>query len=95
MKNEKKDMYKLCVGDSVSFARHSDIYTEGVHFPDSEGRWIVCKNSRLMFYVNDINRSLYITLTGLPHPKCELCGIEMSFSVNGKYLTKKKFIVTK
>lgn len=90
MKNEKKDMYKLCVGDSVSFSRHSDIYTEGVHFPDSEGRWIVCKNSRLMFYVNDINHSLYITLTGLPHPKCELCGIEMSFSVNGKHLIKKE-----
>lgn len=91
MKEVRKNMYKLHVGDSISFARHSDIYTEGVHFPDNEGRWIVCRNSRIMFYVKDANYDFFIKITGLPHPKCELCGVAMRFSINGRYMSTKAF----
>lgn len=90
MKNETKNMYRLHTGEVYSFARHSDIYTEGVHFPDSEGRWIVCKNSVLSFYASDSKGSLEIKLTGLPHPKCEICGIKLSFSVNGRFVRKEE-----
>lgn len=90
MKNAKKDMYKLKSGCSLSFARHSDIYTEGIHFPDSEGRWIVCKNARILFYVTDADRPLRLKLTGIPHPKCELCGVKLSFSISGKLINRSE-----
>ena len=90
MKNETKDMYRLHTGEVYRFSRHSDIYTEGVHFPDSEGRWIVCKNSVLSFFVTDASGGLKIKLTGLPHPKCEICGIKLSFSVNGRFVRKEE-----
>lgn len=86
MKNSKKDMYKLKSNFTVNFARHSDIYTEGVHFPDSEGRWIVCKSSRILFYVTDAQNGIRLTLKGIPHPKCELCGIGLKFYVNGCFI---------
>ncbi|MDD6269092.1 MAG: CDP-glycerol glycerophosphotransferase family protein [Oscillospiraceae bacterium] len=88
MKNEKKDMYRLRTGDTVIFSRHSDIYTEGIHFPDSEGRWIVFKNSVIRFYISDAEGDVEIKLTGLPHPKSEICGISLSFSVNGRLIKK-------
>lgn len=90
MKNDTKDMYKLNTGKVYSFATHSDIYTEGVHFPDSEGRWIVCKNSVISFYATDAKGGLEIKLTGMPHPKCEICGIKLSFTVNGRFVRKEE-----
>lgn len=82
-RNAVKDMYHIGFDKSISFSRHSDIYTEGVHFPDSEGRWIVCRKSKLRFFVPETDRSLEIVIRGLPHPKSSICGIRMGFTVNG------------
>ena len=90
MKGDTKDMYKLHTGEVYSFARHSDIYTEGIHFPDSEGRWIVCKNSKICFYVTDRKGGLEIRLKGIPHPKCEICGMKLSFTVNGRFVLRQE-----
>ncbi len=88
-KNSQKDMYHIGYGETISFSNHSDIYTEGVHFPDSEGRWIVCKKAKLMLNVPQSQKELEINIKGLPHPKSSICGIRLGFNVNGRFICTK------
>ncbi len=86
-KNAVKDMHRVDFGEKISFSRHSDIYTEGIHFPDSEGRWIVCKNARIKVVLPK-PADAKITISGMPHPKCEICGIRLSIKSSGRLLSQ-------
>ncbi len=86
-RNDVKDMYRIGFDEKISFSRHSDIYTEGIHFPDSEGRWIVCKNARIKLVLPKQANSK-ITINGIPHPKCEICGIKLSIKSKGRLLSQ-------
>lgn len=89
-RNAVKDMYHIGFGETISFSRHSDIYTEGVHFPDSEGRWIVCRKAKLRLYVPETKKDIEISIKGLPHPKSSICGIRLGFTVNGRFICEER-----
>ncbi len=91
-KNAVKDMYRIGFGETIAFSTFSDIYTEGIHFPDSEGRWIVCKKAVLKAVLPESGRDVRVTLNFNPHPKSSICGINMEISVHGQVLFKQKYI---
>ncbi len=90
-KEDTKTLFQMPLNEHILFSRHSDLYTRGVDFPDSVGRWIVRKKAKLGFYVPSANQDLVIRMNVLPNVRDEIGMLEVTFSINGHMLKTEVF----
>ena len=95
MRNDTKTMYQMPLNTYIRFARYPDIYTEGIDFPDTTGRWIVHKKAKIGFHIPHTDMDLAIKLRGCPYLRYKQYEAHLKFYVNGHYVRSAKLFTKK
>lgn len=88
-------MYSIPLNYYIRFAKYPNIYTEGIEFPDTTGRWIVAKKAKISFDIPHTESDIAIKLRGCPYLRYKQYKIRLKLYVNGHYMRSAKLFTHK
>lgn len=91
----KQNMYSIPLNYYIRFAKYPNIYTEGIEFPDTTGRWIVAKKAKISFDIPHTESDIAIKLRGCPYLRYKQYKIRLKLYVNGHYMRSAKLFTHK
>ncbi|MGN0637335.1 MAG: CDP-glycerol glycerophosphotransferase family protein [Huintestinicola sp.] len=91
LKDAVKDWYVLPLNQEVYFNRFSDIFVDGIDFPNSVGRWTVSRRSSMTFRLPENSGSLKVRIRCRANIAGEQKKLSFSFYANGQKVHSRTF----